>query len=43
MAAKIFLGLFAAASVLTLASVGAGAAVIYGSGSVSVKTSLRLR
>lgn len=38
MAAKIFLGLFAAASVLTLTTVGAGAAVIYGAGTFSVET-----
>jgi hypothetical protein len=38
MGAKIFLGLFAAASVLTLTTVGAGAAVLYGSGTFSVET-----
>ena len=37
MAAKIFLGLFAAAATLTLATVGSVAAVVYGSGTVSVE------
>ena len=37
MFAKIFLGLFAAAATLTLATVGSVSAVIYGSGTVSVE------
>ena len=41
MAAKIFIGLFAAASVLTLTTVGAGAAIVYGSGTFSVETHAR--
>ena len=37
MAAKIFLGLFATAATLTLATVGSVAAVVYGAGTVSVE------
>jgi hypothetical protein len=37
MGAKIFLGLFATAVTLTLATVGSVAAVVYGSGTVSVE------
>ena len=37
MAAKIFLGLFAAAATLTLATVGTGAAVVYNAGTLSVE------